>query len=129
MQVMPDERRKPTARRRIGATSARLACRLRSNDGRYMRRRAAGASLIKSRMPRIDLHSHSTASDGLLSPRDLIAHALERGVDVLALTDHDDTAGLAEAAEAAHGTALALVNGAELSTSWETHTVHILGLH
>ena len=48
-------------------------------------------------MPRFDLHSHSTASDGLLTPSELIARAVARGVDVLALTDHDDTGGLAEA--------------------------------
>ena len=80
-------------------------------------------------MPRIDLHSHSTASDGLLAPAALVAHALARGVDVLALTDHDDTAGLAEAAHAAQGTSLTLVNGAELSTSWESHTLHVVALH
>jgi predicted metal-dependent phosphoesterase TrpH len=80
-------------------------------------------------MPRYDLHCHSTASDGLLAPAALIAHAVERGVDVLALTDHDDTAGLAEAALAAAGTSLTLVRGAELSASWETHTLHIVGLH
>jgi len=80
-------------------------------------------------MPRFDLHSHSTASDGLLAPKALVAHAIARGVDVLALTDHDDTAGLAEAAQAAHGTPLTLINGAELSTSWETHTLHIVALN
>jgi predicted metal-dependent phosphoesterase TrpH len=76
-----------------------------------------------------DLHSHSTASDGLLSPSALVARAIDRGVDVLALTDHDDTDGLAEAAAAARGTALTLVPGAELSASWGSHTVHIIGLH
>jgi len=79
-------------------------------------------------MPRFDLHSHSTASDGLLAPKALIARAVERRVDVLALTDHDDTAGLAEAAEAARGTPLTLVHGAELSVSWETQTLHIVAL-
>lgn len=78
---------------------------------------------------RIDLHSHSTASDGLLSPSALVARALERGVDVLALTDHDDTGGLAEAVAAARGTPLTLVPGAELSTSFESITVHVVALH
>ena len=49
----------------------------------------------------IDLHSHSTASDGNLSPTNLVLKAKERGITVLALTDHDTTAGLAEAASAA----------------------------
>ena len=80
-------------------------------------------------MQPFDLHSHSTASDGLLSPSALVARALDRGVDVLALTDHDDTGGLAEAAAAAEGTPLTLVPGAELSASWGSHTVHIVGLH
>lgn len=80
-------------------------------------------------MPSIDLHSHSTASDGLLSPAELVNRAVQRGVDVLALTDHDDTGGLEEAHAAAQGTRLTLVSGAELSTSWETHTIHVVGLH
>jgi predicted metal-dependent phosphoesterase TrpH len=79
-------------------------------------------------MPRFDLHSHSTASDGLLTPSELVARALARGVDVLALTDHDDTGGLLEARVAANDTALTLVPGAELSVSWETGTVHVVAL-
>jgi predicted metal-dependent phosphoesterase TrpH len=79
-------------------------------------------------MPRYDLHSHSTSSDGLLAPAALVARALAQGVDVLALTDHDDTGGLAEATAAARGTALTLVNGAEISASWGRHTVHIVAL-
>jgi len=80
-------------------------------------------------MPRFDLHSHSTASDGILAPAALVARALARGVDVLALTDHDDTAGLADARTAAAGTGLALVDGVEISVTWERHTVHVVGLH
>ena len=53
----------------------------------------------------IDLHSHSTVSDGLLAPADLVRHAVQKGVTVLALTDHDDVAGLAEAAAAASAAA------------------------
>jgi hypothetical protein len=79
-------------------------------------------------MPRYDLHSHSTCSDGLLAPGDLVRRALANGVDVLALTDHDDVAGLAEAAQAALGSALTLVNGVEVSVTWERHTVHVVGL-
>ena len=48
-------------------------------------------------MPRYDLHCHSTHSDGLLAPAAVVARAREHGVDVLALTDHDELSGLAEA--------------------------------
>ncbi len=79
-------------------------------------------------MLRYDLHAHSTYSDGLLAPAAVVARAAARGVDTLALTDHDDTGGLAEAAEAARAAGIAFVPGAELSVSWETHTIHVLGL-
>jgi predicted metal-dependent phosphoesterase TrpH len=82
----------------------------------------------KQSMPRYDLHSHSTYSDGLMAPESVVERAVARGVDFLALTDHDDTGGLAEATAAARGTTLTLVPGAELSVSWEAHTVHVLGL-
>ncbi len=80
-------------------------------------------------MTRYDLHSHSTASDGLLAPAALVARAAERGVDVLALTDHDDTGGLAEGAAAARAAGIAFVPGVEVSVSWERHTVHVVGLN
>ncbi len=75
-----------------------------------------------------DLHCHSTISDGLLAPADVVARAARNGVDLLALTDHDELAGLAaaRAAAAAHG--LAFVNGVEVSVSWGEQTVHIVGL-
>lgn len=79
-------------------------------------------------MPRYDLHAHSTYSDGLLAPAALVARAAARGVDVLALTDHDDTGGLAEAVAAADACGLTLVPGAELSVSWEVHTIHVVAL-
>lgn len=75
-----------------------------------------------------DLHSHSTASDGLLSPRELVARAKQFGVDVLALTDHDTVAGLSEAKAAADALAIALLNGVEISATWNRRTVHIVGL-
>ncbi len=77
----------------------------------------------------VDLHSHSTASDGVLSPRELVARAVTQGVDVLALTDHDEIKGLAEAAEAARDTRLDLVSGVEISTSWAGRTIHVVGLY
>ncbi|MFC5908440.1 PHP domain-containing protein [Streptacidiphilus monticola] len=64
---------------------------------------------------RIDLHAHSNASDGTDSPAELVGNALAAGLDVVALTDHDTTAGYAEAIDAVAGTGLTLVPGAELS--------------
>src|SRR5512132_215878 len=77
-------------------------------------------------MLRYDLHCHSTYSDGLLSPAGVVTRAAARGVDVLALTDHDEVAGLAQAREAARERGIRLVNGAELSVSWEGHTLHVV---
>ena len=79
-------------------------------------------------MPRYDLHSHSTCSDGLLAPAAMVARAAARGVDVYALTDHDETGGLAEARAAADAAGIELVPGAELSVSWEDLTIHIVAL-
>ena len=79
-------------------------------------------------VPRYDLHSHSTHSDGLLTPAELVRRALERGVDVLALTDHDELSGLVEAESVAAGSRLALVTGTEVSVTWRDLTVHVLGL-
>jgi predicted metal-dependent phosphoesterase TrpH len=76
----------------------------------------------------IDLHLHSTASDGRLSPRELVALLAQRGVKVFALTDHDTVAGLAEAAEAAADHGLHLVRGTELSAEWLGRTIHVVGL-
>jgi len=75
-----------------------------------------------------DLHSHSLASDGSLSPTELVAAAHAGGVDVLALTDHDTTDGLAEAADCARRLGLQLVPGVEISVSWQAQTIHVLGL-
>ena len=75
-----------------------------------------------------DLHSHSTVSDGSLSPEHLVARAIDQGVDVLALTDHDGTEGITAAQAAAQGTKLSLVTGVEISVTWGSSTIHILGL-
>jgi predicted metal-dependent phosphoesterase TrpH len=75
-----------------------------------------------------DLHSHSRASDGTLSPAELVAAAHAGGVDVLALTDHDTTEGLAEATQLADALAMQLVPGVEISVSWQSQTIHVLGL-
>src|SRR2546430_6493316 len=79
-------------------------------------------------MLRYDLHSHSTHSDGLLTPTELVRRAAQRGVDVLALTDHDEVSGLPAARAAASEAGLRLIDGAELSVSWRGVTLHVLAL-
>jgi len=81
------------------------------------------------RTPSYDLHTHSTASDGTLSPGELVRRAHAQGVDVLALTDHDSTAGIAEASDTAAALGLRLVPGVEVSVTWSGVTIHILGLN
>ena len=79
-------------------------------------------------MSRVDLHTHSHCSDGLLSPGALVALAAQRGVELLALTDHDTVAGceLARTACAAH--AIRFVSGVELSCEWREREIHVGGL-
>lgn len=79
-------------------------------------------------MLNIDLHSHSNVSDGLLPPADVVARAAANGVQALALTDHDDVGGLAEASQAAASAGLVLIPGVEISVTWNGKTVHIVGL-
>jgi predicted metal-dependent phosphoesterase TrpH len=76
----------------------------------------------------IDLHTHSSCSDGSLSPAELVARAAAAGVQVLALTDHDTVAGLEEAQRAAGERGLQLVPGVEISASWRAQAIHVLGL-
>lgn len=78
--------------------------------------------------PCIDLHCHSTASDGALTPEDLVARASEQGVSHLALTDHDTIAGLAQARARGQELGLSLISGVELSCVWRSHTIHVVGL-
>jgi len=76
-----------------------------------------------------DLHSHSLASDGTLTPASLVEAAHTAGVNVLALTDHDTTDGIEEAAGIAGPLGLQLIPGVEISVNWQSVTVHILGLN
>lgn len=76
-----------------------------------------------------DLHSHSTASDGVLTPTELLQRAQQQGVDVLALTDHDCITGLDEAQRQADKLGIRLINGVEISTNWENRAIHIVGLN
>lgn len=74
---------------------------------------------------RVDLHTHSTASDGTLSPAELVAAAADSGLDVIGLTDHDTTAGW-QPASAALPAGLTLLPGAELSCRWSGISLHLL---
>jgi hypothetical protein len=79
-------------------------------------------------MPKVDLHSHTLASDGALAPRDLVRKAVEHGVSVLAITDHDSTEGIAEArAEAARHPGFTLVPGLEINCTVDGAEIHVLG--
>jgi len=91
----------------------------------------ATISTVSSKSPHLDnfdLHNHSTCSDGLLSPTQLMELAAKCGVDAIALTDHDTTDGLAEARVAAERVGVKLVNGVEISVSWGKTTLHVVGL-
>lgn len=75
-----------------------------------------------------DLHCHSFVSDGQLSPEELAARAKANGVDLWALTDHDEVGGVARARRAASAIELPFVGGVEISITWAATTVHIVGL-
>lgn len=77
---------------------------------------------------RPDLHCHSTVSDGTRSPAWLAQRAHEQGVDLWALTDHDEVAGVAEAAEAASRLGVPFLSGVEISITWQEKTIHIVAL-
>jgi predicted metal-dependent phosphoesterase TrpH len=74
----------------------------------------------------VDLHTHSTFSDGSDDPGTLVRLALDAGLTALALTDHDTLAGIGEARAAAAGTGLDLVPGVELSADWDQGPIHLL---
>ena len=76
----------------------------------------------------VDFHTHSHYSDGVLAPALLVERARTRRVSTLALTDHDTTAGLAEARAACAGSQIRFVPGVELSAQWRSQTIHIVGL-
>ena len=80
---------------------------------------------------KIDLHSHTTASDGRMSPTELVERAVSFDVKVLAITDHDTVAGLAEAHKAIKekDLPLHLIDGIEISTLWSNKDIHVVGLN
>jgi hypothetical protein len=75
-----------------------------------------------------DFHCHSTVSDGLLPPQEVARRAAGNGVDLWALTDHDDLDGLGLAREAAEEAGMSFVNGVEISIEWKGKPIHIVGL-
>lgn len=77
----------------------------------------------------VDLHCHSIQSDGVLRPEDVAARAHKNGVQMWALTDHDELSGLASARLAAQELGMRFINGVEISTTWAGVTVHIVGLN
>ena len=79
-------------------------------------------------MDRIDLHTHSTASDGSMTPSELVRHAASCGLRAVALTDHDTTVGLSEAQQEANEAGIELVHGVELATWQDKTELHIVGL-
>ena len=76
-----------------------------------------------------DLHCHSNASDGSLSPTKLVQRAVDYQVDLLALTDHDTVDGLAEAERESSHQPIRFICGTELSVTWQEHVIHIVGLN
>lgn len=76
----------------------------------------------------VDLHSHSTHSDGTLTPAALAARAHQQGVKTYALTDHDELSGLPEARAEAESRGMKFIDGVEISVSWQSETLHIVGL-
>ena len=79
-------------------------------------------------MLKVDLHCHSNISDGVLAPAAVAAYARKAGVDVWALTDHDEVSGVAAARAAALDLGMRFVAGVEISITWAGETVHIVGL-
>lgn len=80
-------------------------------------------------MKPVDLHVHSTKSDGTFSPAELVSYALEKGLAAFALTDHDTTEGIEEALAAAEGKDIEVIPGIEFSTEYEGKDIHIVGLY
>lgn len=79
-------------------------------------------------MLNVDLHCHSNVSDGLLPPAQVAARAKANGVDLWALTDHDELSGIPAARRAAQELGMRYVAGVEISVTWAAQTVHIVGL-
>ena len=81
-----------------------------------------------SRLLPVDLHVHSSHSDGTCTPARLVAIAQQKGLGAFALTDHDSASGIGEAVRAAEGTGIEVIPGAEMSTQYQNTDIHIVGL-
>ncbi|UTW14152.1 PHP domain-containing protein [Marinobacterium rhizophilum] len=79
-------------------------------------------------LPKYDLHCHTTVSDGVLSPVELVARAVDQGVEVLAITDHDSIGAIEQAQAAARAASIRLLPGVELTACWGSRVVHLVGL-
>jgi hypothetical protein len=75
----------------------------------------------------VDLHIHTTASDGTLTPAEVVARAAELGMAAIGITDHDSVAGVAPAMEAARGTGMHVLGGVEMSVDFRQSEIHVLG--
>ncbi len=84
---------------------------------------------LQDSMGNIDFHCHSEISDGLHPPRDVVRFAATNNVDVLALTDHDSLGGLADARAAADELGVRFIDGVEISVTWASKTLHIVGIN
>ena len=84
---------------------------------------------MHQRRNRVDLHVHSAASDGVFTPSGVVCLSLERGLTVIALTDHDTLGGVAEAQQAAIGTGLEVIAGVEVNSEGEWGDLHFLGYY
>lgn len=78
---------------------------------------------------KVDLHCHSHYSDGTLTPTEVVDLAFANGVELFALTDHDSIAGLSEARQRSNNVGMQMINGVEVSVSWKSYTIHIVGLN
>lgn len=77
----------------------------------------------------VDLHSHSTISDGVLTPEEVAQRAHNNGVQLWSLTDHDETAGQARALKSATSLGMNYITGIEISVTWQERTLHMVGLN
>lgn len=89
---------------------------------------ALAAAIERASLLNADLHSHSTVSDGLLEPREVVSRAAAHGVELYSLTDHDELSGLDDAAAAAAALRMPFVPGVEISVTWSSTTIHVVGL-
>jgi predicted metal-dependent phosphoesterase TrpH len=80
-------------------------------------------------MGNVDLHIHTTASDGVLTPAEVVQAAIDEGLSAVAITDHDTVEGIPQALTAAHATVLEVIPGVELSAEQDSSEVHILGYY